>query len=56
MILERFRLDGRVAVVTGATSELGVAIARALGAAGRVFGSSRDRLERAAILYPLGPD
>ncbi|BCO52035.1 MULTISPECIES: SDR family NAD(P)-dependent oxidoreductase [Mycobacterium avium complex (MAC)] len=31
---ERFRLDGRVAVVTGATSKLGVAIARALGAAG----------------------
>ncbi|SPM36551.1 NAD(P)-dependent dehydrogenase, short-chain alcohol dehydrogenase family [Mycobacterium rhizamassiliense] len=32
--MERFRLDGRVAVVTGATSELGVAIARALGGAG----------------------
>jgi NAD(P)-dependent dehydrogenase (short-subunit alcohol dehydrogenase family) len=31
---DRFRLDGRVAVVTGATSELGVAIARALGRAG----------------------
>jgi NAD(P)-dependent dehydrogenase (short-subunit alcohol dehydrogenase family) len=34
VIAERFRLDGRVAVVTGATSELGVAIARALGGAG----------------------
>jgi NAD(P)-dependent dehydrogenase (short-subunit alcohol dehydrogenase family) len=33
-ISDRFRLDGRVAVVTGATSELGVAIARALGCAG----------------------
>jgi NAD(P)-dependent dehydrogenase (short-subunit alcohol dehydrogenase family) len=33
-IAERFRLDDRVAVVTGATSELGVAIARALGCAG----------------------
>lgn len=33
-VVERFRLDGRVAVVTGATSELGVAIAQALGEAG----------------------
>jgi NAD(P)-dependent dehydrogenase (short-subunit alcohol dehydrogenase family) len=33
-VTERFRLDDRVAVVTGATSELGVAIARALGGAG----------------------
>jgi NAD(P)-dependent dehydrogenase (short-subunit alcohol dehydrogenase family) len=33
-VSERFRLDDRVAVVTGATSELGVAIARALGCAG----------------------
>ncbi|MBO0676611.1 SDR family oxidoreductase [Mycolicibacterium sp. S2-37] len=33
-VADRFRLDGRVAIVTGATSELGLAIARALGAAG----------------------
>lgn len=39
---ERFRLDDRVAVVTGATSELGLAIARALGGAGaRVALASR---------------
>jgi NAD(P)-dependent dehydrogenase (short-subunit alcohol dehydrogenase family) len=39
---ERFRLDDRVAVVTGATSELGLAIARAVGAAGaRVALASR---------------
>jgi NAD(P)-dependent dehydrogenase (short-subunit alcohol dehydrogenase family) len=39
---QRFRLDDRVAVVTGATSELGLAIARAVGAAGaRVALASR---------------
>jgi NAD(P)-dependent dehydrogenase (short-subunit alcohol dehydrogenase family) len=32
--MDRFRLDGRVAIVTGASSGLGAAIARALGAAG----------------------
>lgn len=41
---ERFRLDGRVAVVTGATSELGVAIARALGAAGARIALAGRRL------------
>jgi NAD(P)-dependent dehydrogenase (short-subunit alcohol dehydrogenase family) len=33
-ILERFRLDGRVAVITGASSGLGVVFARALAEAG----------------------
>jgi NAD(P)-dependent dehydrogenase (short-subunit alcohol dehydrogenase family) len=33
-VLDRFRLDGRVAVVTGASSGLGVAFARALAEAG----------------------
>jgi NAD(P)-dependent dehydrogenase (short-subunit alcohol dehydrogenase family) len=41
---ERLRLDGRVAVVTGATSELGVAIARALGAAGARIALAGRRL------------
>jgi NAD(P)-dependent dehydrogenase (short-subunit alcohol dehydrogenase family) len=41
---ERFRLDDRVAVVTGATSELGVAIARALGAAGARIALAGRRL------------
>lgn len=42
---ERFRLDGRVAVVTGATSELGLAIARALGAAGARIALASRRLD-----------
>jgi NAD(P)-dependent dehydrogenase (short-subunit alcohol dehydrogenase family) len=43
-ISDRFRLDGRVALVTGATSELGVAIARALGAAGARIALAGRRL------------
>ncbi|MFG1873724.1 SDR family NAD(P)-dependent oxidoreductase [Sphaerisporangium sp. NPDC049003] len=48
MVLERFRLDGKVAVVTGASSGLGVAFARGLAEAGAdiAIGARReDRLE-----------
>jgi NAD(P)-dependent dehydrogenase (short-subunit alcohol dehydrogenase family) len=48
-VLDRFRLDGRVAIVTGASSGLGVAFAKALAEAGAdvvVAARRADRLER----------
>jgi NAD(P)-dependent dehydrogenase (short-subunit alcohol dehydrogenase family) len=48
-VLDRFRLDGKVAVVTGASSGLGVAFARALAEAGAdvALGARRvDKLEQ----------
>jgi NAD(P)-dependent dehydrogenase (short-subunit alcohol dehydrogenase family) len=52
-VLDLFRLDGKVAVVTGASSGLGVAFAQALAEAGAdvVLGARRvDRLEQTKAL------
>ena len=45
-ILQRFRLDGRVAIVTGASSGLGVAFALALAEAGATVVLAARRRER----------
>ena len=52
-VLDRFRLDSKVAVVTGASSGLGVAFAKALAEAGAdvVLGARRtERLEETGAL------
>ena len=45
-ILDRFRLDGKVAIVTGASSGLGVAFAQALAEAGADVALAGRRVER----------
>ena len=45
-ILDKFRLDGRVAIVTGASSGLGVAFAKALAEAGADVALGARRVER----------
>jgi NAD(P)-dependent dehydrogenase (short-subunit alcohol dehydrogenase family) len=45
-VLDRFRLDGRIAIVTGASSGLGVSIARALAEAGADVSLGARRLDK----------
>ncbi len=47
-ILDRFRLDGKVAIVTGASSGLGVALAEHLAAAGADVALGARRVDRLA--------
>jgi NAD(P)-dependent dehydrogenase (short-subunit alcohol dehydrogenase family) len=54
-VLDSFRLDGKVAVVTGGNRGLGEAFARALGEAGaRVALAARDADRSAAVAGELG--
>jgi len=47
-VLDRFRLDGKVAIVTGASAGLGVAFAQALAEAGADVALGARRVERLA--------
>ena len=52
-VLDRFKLDGKVAVVTGASSGLGVAFAKALAEAGADVVLGARRIDRLAVTGAL---
>mgnify|MGYP001455943938 CR=1 FL=1 len=57
MSLDRFRLDGRVALVTGSSQGIGLAIARGFAQAGaRVVLNGRDTAKLAATVSALGKE
>ena len=54
-VLDSFRLDGKVAVVTGGNRGLGLAFARALGEAGaQVVIAARDQARSERVAGELG--
>lgn len=55
-ILDRFRLDGKVAIVTGASSGLGVAFAKGLAEAGADVALGARRLEKLEATKALVED
>ena len=50
-VLDRFRLDDKVAIVTGASSGLGVAFAKALAEAGADVALGARRVEKLEEMY-----